>query len=158
METAGYHDLATSGTSLSVTALTEQHLLPQVKGGPGGPETPGRDGLLRGKDGLFLPHRLQGTLPGPTHPPIRAGREAGDSESASPACPTAGDQVVTALASVWKNLRRTIYIGEGGVQEGLEDLSHDSEAGWGQKAGGTLPWTLVLLFQKGTITWGGQPI
>lgn len=102
METAGYHDLATSGTSLSVTALTEQHLLPQVKGGPGGPETPGRDGLLRGKDGLFLPHRLQGTLPGPTHPPIRAGREAGDSESASPACPTAGDQVVTALASVWK--------------------------------------------------------
>lgn len=69
----------------------------------------------------------------PTHLIMLAER-AGDSESASWPCPTAGDQVVTAIALVWENLRtgEPSTLGEGG-QEGLEGLSHDSvgDGVWG---------------------------
>lgn len=70
------------------------------------------------------------------YPPTRSimlAERAGDSESGSWPCPTAGDQVVTTIHSLGlgePQNRRAIYTGGwgvGGDQEGLEGLSHDSE-------------------------------
>lgn len=87
-------------------AVRGQHRLPQGKGDLGRTDTLGRASEPRGKDVLFFPDRLQGTLPGPTHLPTHAGREGGDSESARWPCPTAGDPVVTATVLVWVSLRK----------------------------------------------------